>query len=1030
MRFSVIVAVVLLFATASLAAAQITSATISGSIKDETGGVLPGVDVEVKNVDTGLIRSAVTDANGYFTVPGLPPGKYETRASLQGFRTGVQSNIALQVAQQAGLNMVLKVGATEETITVSGESALVETRSAALSAIVLGKTIEELPLNGRNYITLATLQPGIVQFTEKSGTAPATRGVQLNINGMGGRSNSFLMDGANIRGYAGLATVTAADTTLGVETIQEFRVVTNAFSADYGRAMGGVVSIATKSGSNQAHGSGFEFFRDSRMDARNFFDVGAPPPFTRHQFGGTVGGPIRRNRIFFFGGYERLQEDLGMTVITSVPTAAARTGVVNPAVRPYLDLYPLPNGRDLGPGIGQYNYQFTRPTRENFAQARIDIEISDKDSLFVRHTYDGSHQIYPISTGTIQTTSFSQFFTKGTSDNQFFTVEEKHTFGPSLLNSARFSTSLLAYVQYPQNTLTTPLSFFPEAPFMGTIQIGGLSQLGNDNISPSNQNIDYWTWSDDVTYTRGKHLLKTGGIAEHSYADKLTTVNSRGLYTFPNLAQFLAGTPSRFQGVLPGGVLTRKRASSLFGFYVQDDYRVTSNLTLNLGARYEFFTIPKDKDGLDAHLPDLLAPATVAGGPFLNPSLHNVSPRFGFAWDVRGDGRTSIRGGSGIYYDTDNPYASSLGFAIPSWPFAPSVNFTGTAIPFPTPVWPSSTNTSALNLRMLDYHIEQPRGWTYNVNMQRELAANWALTVGYAGSRGYNLVNSIEGNPVVPIKQADGTLFFPAGAPRRNPNFGAIDYRTSNGRSTYNSLQTGLMKRFSAGHQVQLSYTLSKTMDNGDAQLGMDLVNGSIYPQNPYDLNAEWAVAAFDSRHVFAANGTWELPAFRDKAALRGWQLNGVLTMRTGYPFSPSIQTINWSRAGSLGGGAEDRPNVKPGTDPRKIITGDPNHWFDTSVFQLQPQGTFGNTPRNFLRGPGFANVDASLVKNQSLKGDTKLQFRLEVFNVLNRANFAVPTRPVFAGATQNEAPLATAGQVLRTTNSSRQIQLGVKVLF
>ena len=1030
MRLRVIVAVILLVITASFAAAQITSATISGTIKDETGGVLPGVDVVVTNVETGLMRSVVTDANGYFTLPGLPPGKYETRATLQGFRTGVQNGIALAVAQQAGLNMVLKVGTTEETITVSGESALVETRSAALSAIVLGKTIEELPLNGRNYITLATLQPGIVQFTEKSGTAPATRGVQLNINGMGGRSNSLLMDGANIRGYAGLATVTAADSTLGVETIQEFRVVTNAFSADYGRAMGGVISIATKSGNNQLHGSGFEFFRDSRMDARNFFDVGAPPPFTRHQYGGTVGGPIRRNKIFFFGGYERLQEDLGMTVITSVPTAAARLGAVNPVVRPYLDLYPLPNGRDLGPGIGQYSYEFTRPTRENFLQGRIDVELSGKDSLFVRHTYDGSRQRYPIATGTIQTTSLGQFFTNGTSGNQFFTAEEKRTFSSTLLNTARFSTSVLKYEQHPANTLTTPLSFFPEAQFMGTIQIGGLSQLGNDNISPSNQNIDYWTYSDDVTYTRGKHLLKTGGLVEHSYADKLTTVNSRGLYTFPNLAQFLAGTPSRFQGVLPGGVLTRKRANTMFGFYVQDDYRVTSNLTLNLGARYEFFTVPMDKDGLDAYLPDLLAPATVRGGLFVNPSLRNISPRFGFAWDVGGDGRTAIRGGSGLYYDTDGPYNSSLGFAIPSWPFAPSVNFTGTAIPFPTPVWPSSTNTSALNLRMLDYHIKQPMGWTYNVNVQRELAANWGVTVGYAGSRGYHLVNSIEGNPVVPVVQGDGALFFPAGAPRRNPNWGSIDYRTSSGHSAYNSFQTGLMKRFSAGHQVQLSYTLSKTMDNGDAQLGMDIVNGSTYPQNPYDLDAEWAVAAFDARHVFAANATWELPVFRNNTVLSGWQLNGVMTLHTGYPFSPSIQTVNWSRAGSLGGGSEDRPNVKPGTDPRKIITGDPNHWFDTSVFELQPQGTFGNTPRNYLRGPGFANVDASLVKNQSLKGVTKLQFRLEVFNVLNRANFATPTRPVFAGATQNEAPLATAGQVLRTANSSRQVQLGIKLLF
>src|SRR5262249_30957491 len=353
MRWRVTLVVVLLSTTTSLAVAQITSATLSGTIKDDTGGVLPGVDVVVRNLDTGLTRSVVTDANGYFTVPGLAPGRYETRASLQGFRTGVQTGIALEVAQQAGLNMVLKIGTTEETITVSGESALVETRTSALSAIVLKKTIEELPLNGRNYIMLATLQPGIVQFTEKVSTSPAQRGVSLNINGMGGRSNSFLIDGANMRGYAGMATVTAADSTLGVETIQEFRVVTNAFSADYGRAMGGVVNIATRSGTNALHGSGFEFFRNSKMDAPNFFDVGDPPPFTRHQYGGAVGGPVVRNRIFFFVGFERLQEDLGQTIITAVPTLAARAGTVNPLVTPYLDLYPLPNGRDLGPGAGQ-----------------------------------------------------------------------------------------------------------------------------------------------------------------------------------------------------------------------------------------------------------------------------------------------------------------------------------------------------------------------------------------------------------------------------------------------------------------------------------------------------------------------------------------------------------------------------------------------------------------------------------------------------------------------------------------------------
>jgi len=845
---------------------------------------------------------------------------------------------------------------------------------------------------------------------------------------MGGRSNSYLMDGANMRGFAGVASVTAADSTLGVETIREFRVVTNAFSADYGRVMGGVVTIATKSGTNELHGSAFEFFRNSRMDARNFFDGGEPPPFTRHQYGGAAGGHIVRNRVFFFGGYERLQEDLGLTIITAVPTADVRAGTVNPAVRPYLDLYPLPNGPSLGPGIGQYTSEFTRTTRENFMQGRIDVQLSDKDVLFARHTYDRTHQVFPVI-GAIGTTLFPQFFTIGSSDNQLFTVEENRTFSAHLFNSARFSMSDLGYVQDPGYTLADPLPFFKGVPVMGTIDVGGLSRLGTDPTSPVTQPMQYWTWSDDLTSVKGKHALKSGVLVEHGYSDRVSSLNNRGNYTFANLAQFFAGTPSRFQGVAPTAVLNRQRSSTLFGFYLQDDYRVTPSLTLNLGARYEFYTIPKEKNGRDAYLPDLLTSTdTVIGGPFLNPSFKNIAPRVGFAWDLTGDGRTAVRGGSGLYYDTDNPFNSSLGISAFTPPFAPAVTISGPGIPFPVPSFADSS--AARTLRTIDYHVKQPKGWTYNVNLQRELVAKWAVMIGYAGSHGYNLIQTYEGNPVVPTVQANGTLFFPAGAPRRNPAWSSIDYRASSGHSTYNALQSTLMKRFSGGHQVQVSYTLSRAMDNNDSQLPPDTQSSSIYPPNPYDLESEWSVASFDAPQVFVANGSWQLPAFRNHAVLSGWQLNAIVSLRSGYPFSPSLVTPNWSRSGNIQGLAEDRPNVKPGTDPKRIITGNPNGWFDTSAFELQPQGTLGNTPRNFLRGPGFANTDLSLVKNQTLIGGTRLQLRLEVFNVLNRANFTVPTRAVFAAAVQNEAPLPSAGKVTRTVNSSRQVQLGVKVLF
>jgi hypothetical protein len=1001
---------------------QITSGTVSGVVRDESGGVIPGATVTLTNRSTGLSRSITTDASGAFTVPGLLPGPYEAKAALEGFQPAAEQ-FELTVAATASIALVLKVGGAQEQVTVAAVSTLTETRTSALSAVVPQKTIEELPLNGRNYITLATLQPGIINFTEKSGTSSSTRGVQLNVNGMGGRSNSYLIDGANMRGYAGIATVTAADTTLGVDTIQEFRVVTNAYSADYGRAMGGIINIVTRSGSNDFRGSAFEFFRDSALDARNFFDVGDAPAFTRHQYGASIGGPIQTRRIFFFGGYERLQEDLGLTLITTVPTAAARAGTVNPAVNPYLDLYPLPNGNDLGGGIAHSNYAFNRPTRENFGQGRVDAQLSDQHSVFGRFTIDKAHQLLP--SGTV---SLPQFQTDSTSNNQFLTLEEKWIVSQNLLNTARFSHSVLQFEQLPTNSLANPLSFFPQAPFMGGISVSGLTSLGNDGTSPSTNNVTYDTYSDDLAWTKGRHFIKSGILIEHAVSNKATTTNSRGSYTFANLAAFLAGTANRFAGVLPGANLNRQRPNTLFGAYVQDDLRVTSRLTLNLGARYEVFTVPTDSSGLDAFLEDVTtSTTTTVGAPFVNPSKKNFAPRLGFAWDLSGTGQTVIRGGSGIYYDTDGTYNSAFGISSFTPPFAPTVNLTNPT--FPTPVFPASvTTTGALSLRTLDHDIQQPRAWTYNVNVQRELPGQLVAMVGYAGSRGYNLVSAIEGNPVVPVTQADGALFFPANGVRRNPAWTSIDYRTSNGHSTYNSLQTMLQKRFSKGYQVQVSYTLAKTMDNTQAELAVDSVNTSVYPANPYDPDADWAAAAFDIRHVFAANATWELPGRGTSPFLNGWQLNTIVQLRSGLPFSPSIATANWSRSGNTSG--EDRPNVAPGTNPASLITGDPNHWFDTSAFTLQPQGTLGNTPRDFLRGPSFANVDLSLVKNQPLRGNAKVQLRFEIFNILNHPNFAVPTRAVFAGATINDPVLPTAGQITRTSNTSRQLQLSAKFTF
>ncbi len=1018
----VVIGMLLVVAVARTAFPQITAATISGLVKDDTGAVLPGATIVVKNSGTGSVRTVVTNDRGLFTVPGLAPGHYETTATLQGFTSATRA-LDLAVAQEAALNMTLAVGGTSEHIDVVATAQLVDTRSAALSAVVTKDTIEQLPLNGRNYIDLALLQPGVTSFNEKNSSTSSNRGTKLNINGMGYRSNSYLIDGANMRGFAGTATVSAAETTLGVETIQEFRVVTNAYSADYGRSMGGIISIVTKSGTNALHGSGFEFFRDSKLDKRNFFDPGDPPPFRRNQFGGSFGGPVVHNRLFFFGGVERLQEDLGTTQITTVPTAAVRTGAlgpVSPVVKPYLDLYPLPNSREVGNGIAEYRYEFNNPTRETFYQIRGDYAMSEKDSVFARYTWDGADQTIPVG--------FPDYRTDSVSRNQFFTVEHKRIMSSSLLNTARFSHSRLRFEQLPDFPSASKLAFITGEDQMGVISVSGLTAIGGTTTNPSTNNAFYWTMSDDLSYAKGRHLLKAGVLVEHERTNKLVATNTRGSFTFPSLQRFLAASPTRFVGVLPGAELERVRPNTLFGVYVQDDLRASDRVTLNLGLRYEFWTMPTDRNGMDTKLVDIAGDATFTAGPppfAENPSLKNVAPRVGFAWDVTGDGRTSVRGGAGLYHDTDGVYNSAFGVAAFSPPFGAQATLTNPAFPVPS----LAGGRVSASARTIDYHIRQPYAATYNANVQHQLPGDLVVTLGYAGSQGYNLVSAIEGNPFIPVVQADGTKYFPPTAARRNPNFTAIDYRTSGGRSRYNALQASLQKRFSRAYQAQLTYALAKVTDNTQAQLGADANNSSVYPQDPYNRDADIARADFDVRHVVTANFVWELPG-RGNPLVNGWQLNGILTFRSGVPFTVSLDE-NWSRTGNTSG--EDRPNVKAGRTASDIITGDPRQFFDPTAFELQPAGYLGNEPRNFLTGARYANLNLALVKNSglgALGAGGHLQLRLEVFNVLNTANFATPIRSVFAGGSATDKPLANAGRVTKTVTPSRQLQAGVKLSF
>ena len=1013
------------------ASAQITAATVSGVVADETGGLLPGVDVTLKNVETGLTRSVMTAGDGSYNVPGLSPGLYDARASLSGFTSAVRSGISLAVSQQASLNLTLTVGAAE-TVIVASTAALVDTKSSSLSALVNEKTIQELPLNGRNFIELALLQPGVVAFTMRGPGSLTSRGEEININGANGRANSYLLDGANMSSYGGVAVSTAADTTLGVDMIREFRVVTNAFSADYGRAMGGVISVVSKSGANQPHGSGFEFFRNSAMDARNFFDSEATPPFERHQLGLTAGGPIRKNKTFFFAGVERLVESLGLTRLTTVPSAAARAGQlwpINPVVRPYLDLFPVPNGPELEGGLARFTFPVDQATHETAAQVRVDHNFSGADTLFIRYTIDGAARGLP--------TLYPQFSSDQKSRSQWLTIEEKRTLGPALLNTARFSYSRVKLGQSVVSEGVAPeLAFVPGQTTIGEISISGVDLLGPTRNNPSNNDIEYFTFSNDLAYSRGRHFLKTGVLIEPNHTYALTSTNVRGRFVFTNLENFLAGRSSRFTGVLPGADIERSRRNTLFGFYVQDDLTLHARLTLNLGLRYEFDTVPNETNGRDSSLRNPVTDVDFTVGPiFENPSPKNLGPRAGFAWDVLGNGKTSVQGGAGVYYDTDGTFNTALLGATFTPPFAFPVNIVNPTFPHPSFDGIAADRAA----RAIDYHVRQPRMLTGHVNLEREVLPNLVLIAGYAGSRGYNLAQAIEGNPAVPQVQPDGTKFFPLNAPRQNPNWGSIDFRTANGRSWYNALQLGATKRFSRGFQGQVSYTFGKVIDETQGQVGIDATNSSVFPQDPIDPRNDRGPADFDVRHVLTMNVTWALP-FGEQltgvagAFASGWQINGVGVLRSGVPFSPSIATgVNWSRSGNVANGTEDRPNIRPGVSPQDIVLGGPNQYFDPNAFVLQPKGFLGNAGRNMLRGPGFVNFDLSAVKHHSwhLAGKTgAIEFRVEAFNVFNRANFSIPNRVVFAGDHEGEAPLSTAGQITSTANAARQMQLGVKIKF
>jgi hypothetical protein len=1031
-----------LITTSSAAVAAQTSSTLAGRVLDESGGLLPGVAVSARNTNTGLERTTTSDNQGRYTLAALPPGPYELRAELSGFRPLVRAGLTLTIAEALAVDLTMAVGGLAEAVTVVGEASPVNTRTGELSYLVDRRAVEELPLNGRNYTDLALLQPGVVAYPHRDGGSVVAHGLGMSVNGQDPRSNVYLLDGTLLNDMTNGPAGSAAGTTLGMETVQEFRVETNAYSAEFGRMSGGQINVLTKAGGNAFHGSAYEFHRNDALDARNYFDLAGKPPFTRNQFGGAAGGPLRRDRLFFFAGYEALLENLGRTITSTVPDDNARRGLlpdpanpgtllnvgVNADVAPYLAEYPRANGAALGDGTALYSFQFDQQLDQHFGQGRLDYNLGPGGQVFGRYTIDDAAQYLPLD--------YPQFPRYFVSSNQFFTGEYKQVATNRTIATYRLGYSRTRVGQQIEANTTIPLQpFVPGRTLVGNIDVGGLNRFGTQSSVDVRFFQQVFSLQGDLASTRGRHLLKAGGLAERFLQDMVNPTFSLGTYAFANLRALLENRATSFIGLTPQGQFDRYWRFWLLGGYVQDEFTPTDRLTLNAGLRYEVMTLPRDINGRDSALVSLADRTATVGQLYKSSDTNNVSPRIGAAWNVTGDARTSLRGGYGVYFNTNS--SQNLIVTVTNPPATPRVVFANPT--FPNPPF---DRTSGLSIRPMQWDIETPQVQVWNLNLQREIGWRTAVTVGYAGSRGRHLLRSNDVNTAAPVTGANGQPFFPAGAPRMNTAWTTIELKSSDGDSWYRAFIVEARRRWTSGLMFQSSYTWSKSEDTTQASTFFsDATNGttSAFPEFIPDYNK--GLSDFHAAHNWVVNFTYDLPFARGQsgatgAVLGGWRLSGIVNIRSGGPLTVFVQN-NRSRSQwqpSLGPGiGRDRPSYAPGFDGTTAVTGDPNQWFNPAAFALPAAGTFGNTGRGDFIGPNLRTVDLSLVKETSwttLGTGGRLEVRVEVFNLFNRANFGPPQLIAFAGAADNEPVLASFGRVRNTVTSARQLQLGVRVKF
>lgn len=1019
--------------------AQTGSASLLGNVKDAAGAGLPAVQITLKHLATNRVRETVSDAQGRYVFPALERGAHLLSAHLKGFQASYL-RIELSVGQSAAADLVMSVGTITEQLDVSVTATRpfnVETRSATRGQLVTRQQVETLPLNGRDFSQLILLQPGATQGRSDQNDIQVGKGAKLSINGARSSQNVFLLDGTDVMDAQGRSAAGAQGLVSGIEAVEEFTVLTDTYSAEYGRAAGGVFNIATRSGTNQFHGSLFEFHRNSALDARSFFDL-EKPPFKRNQFGGALGGPIRKDRAFFFGNYEGLRERLGLTVVEPVPSLAARRGAflptgarLNPAVVPYLQMIPLPTLDNPTGEKATYIGQFNQPSNIDTYNARVDFNPRQRDAFFVRYLQNDSALTF------LNPETFPDFPNRGQNGQKFFTLGHTHIFSGSLVNNFRASLNRTAPEEAPALVNEfRDLAFIPTEA-IGTIAISGFKRFGSDRNTPRGYLQNITQLANDLSLVRGAHLLKTGASLQYFRVSGISASRNRGEFTINTFSDFLQGRSRDFVGLAPGqDDAARRTRQWLFGFYAQDDWKAQPQLSLNLGLRYEFITVPTEVDGKTANVRAVNDAGPTLGEPlFHNPSLKNFSPRFGFAYSptfnagllarlTGGPGKTAVRGGFGLYYEQllygiygpvifrHAPYFRQVRIQNAPFPQVYSLLANGQGL----------TDTIALQFDPSPTYVMH-----FNLTVQRELAGRVLLTAAYVGSRGVHLWRDSDFNTALPLTP-DGTRFAPvATAQRRNPNYSNIRRKAADVQSFYHAFQFSGLARLHTRLQAQVSYTLSKSIDEASSSFGrIEFANGQGRPVDPYNLRLNRGLSDFDARHNLSVNFSYDLPLGQHKL-LGGWQLNGIVTALSGHPVSP-VFTFDHDRDATTDN--EQRPNLKAG------VTAIPRvnrlQLFDPNLFELPAVGSRGTLGRNVIGGPGFFTADASLAKFFYFNDDRtrSVQLRFESFNLFNRANFALPTvgnLTVFNSPTERNA---TAGQLTQTATPGRQLQVALRIAF